>query len=135
VGAKLPCLGNLLRVQDSDTLDFTRRRAVAGAPGGCDGMLKLGIEGKAVIGVSSVKELPKNSMERIRFSVETFRGQKFADIRTYYLDTTSDEWRPSKKGLAITPVLWGEFVQKVEELGAQMEAQGLLVEAEVEAEN
>jgi len=84
--------------------------------------------------MSSVKQLPKNSMERIQFSIEEYRGKTYADIRTYYLDTTSDEWRPSKKGLAISPALWSEFTERILDLGLEMKQAGLLIEAEAEAE-
>ena len=91
----------------------------------------FGSEGKAVIGVDP---LPKNSIEQYRFTIEEYKGRSYADLRIYYLNSTTDEWKPSRKGLTISPALWGEFVKRIEELDAQLRAQGLLVEVEAEAE-
>lgn len=78
----------------------------------------------------AVEDMIKNSMEVIRFQITEYRGKPYADVRVFYRDV-DDKYKPSKKGLTISPEIWLEFVQRIEELSEQMEAQGLL-EAEGE---
>ncbi len=47
-------------------------------------------------------EIKKNEKERIRISVETYRGSQFVDCRVYWEDQEG-EWRPSRKGIALSP--------------------------------
>ena len=77
-------------------------------------------------------EIPKNSQEVLRLCVTEFKGKMYADIRCYYRDD-NDELKPTRKGLTLSPSLWTEFVQGIEQLGEQMEAMGLLQEGTVEA--
>ena len=51
-----------------------------------------------MISVATVIE--KNKREQIRIEVNEFRGQDLVDIRVYYQDQDSGEWKPSKKGIA-----------------------------------
>ena len=74
-------------------------------------------------------EIPKNSQEKIWLQVTEFRGKRYADLRVHYL-SDSDNWLPTRKGLTISPGLWTEFVQGIENLGKQMEEMGLLEEME-----
>ena len=54
----------------------------------------------------------------------------YADLRCYYRDD-NDELKPTRKGLTISPGLWTEFVQGIEELGEELEERGLLEKADV----
>jgi hypothetical protein len=47
-----------------------------------------------------IGEIQKNSTEKIRVSIESYKGHEFIDVRVYYEDDTG-EWRPTKKGIAI----------------------------------
>lgn len=55
-----------------------------------------------------IGEIQKNTTEKIRVSTESYKGYDFIDVRVYYEDDNR-EWKPSKKGIAISP-------DKVEEL-------------------
>ena len=77
-------------------------------------------------------EVSKNSVETIRFQVREYKGKRYADIRIFYRDS-DEELKPSRKGLTISPELWPEFVQGIERLGAELEAQGLLEKVEGKA--
>lgn len=48
-----------------------------------------------------IGEIKKNSTEKIKVSTESYKGHDFIDVRVYYEDDTG-EWRPTKKGIAIT---------------------------------
>jgi len=47
-----------------------------------------------------IAEIQKNTRERIRISIEEYRGHRLIDCRVYYEDDQG-EWRPTKKGIAL----------------------------------
>lgn len=47
-----------------------------------------------------IGEIQKNLKERIRVSMEEYRGHKFIDLRVYF-EAESGEWKPTKKGIAL----------------------------------
>ncbi len=48
-----------------------------------------------------VGEIQKNTRERIRVTIEEFKGHKFIDLRVYYPDSEGT-WRPTPKGIVLT---------------------------------
>lgn len=48
-----------------------------------------------------IGEIHKNSTEKIRVTLSEYKGYTFLDVRVYYEDD-SGEWRPTKKGIAIS---------------------------------
>lgn len=79
--------------------------------------------------MDAVCEVSKNSCETIRFQISEFKGKEYGDIRVYYRDSVTDELKPTKKGLTISPALWPEFVKGIKKLGEEMRERGLLTEA------
>lgn len=47
-----------------------------------------------------IAEIQKNLKERIRVSIEEYRGHKFIDLRVYF-EAENSEWKPTKKGIAL----------------------------------
>lgn len=47
-----------------------------------------------------ISEIEKNTKEKIRVSIEEFKGHMFVDCRVYFVDDTGT-WRPTKKGIAL----------------------------------
>ena len=47
-----------------------------------------------------IAEIQKNTRERIRISIEEYRGHRLIDCRVYYEDNQG-EWTPTKKGIAL----------------------------------
>lgn len=45
-------------------------------------------------------EVEKNMKERIRVSIERYRGSTFCDIRVYF-EAENGEWRPTRKGISL----------------------------------
>jgi hypothetical protein len=66
-----------------------------------------------------VYELTKNSREAIKFSLETFKGHRFIDMRVYAKEEGKDPV-PTKKGLPVSPILWPEFKRALAEVEAAM---------------
>jgi len=49
-----------------------------------------------------VGEIQKNSKEKIIVSINEFKGNKFVDLRVHYEEEGSGEYKPTKKGIAIS---------------------------------
>lgn len=54
---------------------------------------------------------PKNISERIEVWSEPYRGRDLVHARVHYLDEESGEWRPTKKGLSLSPELAEQVAQ------------------------
>lgn len=55
-----------------------------------------------------IAELEKNQKEKIRVSIEEYRGTRFVDCRVYWEDDQGN-WKPSKKGIALN----GDCIESV----------------------
>lgn len=60
-----------------------------------------------------MKEVQKNTQEKIRVEKREYKGREFVDVRTYYLDD-SGEWKPSQKGVTFRPDQLEEIVEALE---------------------
>ena len=49
-----------------------------------------------------IGEIQKNSREKIIASINEFKGNTFVDLRVHYEDDMSGEYKPTKKGLAVS---------------------------------
>jgi len=49
----------------------------------------------------TIYEFIKNSREIVRIQFSEFEGEDLLSIRVYYLDRSSDAWKPTRKGLAV----------------------------------
>lgn len=67
-----------------------------------------------------VCELEKNMREKIRVSLEYYRGTIFVDLRVYWQDEQG-EWRPSKKGIALSGACIGQVVEALGKASAKLE--------------
>ena len=50
-----------------------------------------------------ITEIKKNSTEVYRIYEKEYEGYKFIDVRIYYMDKNSGEYKPTKKGISIMP--------------------------------
>ena len=48
-----------------------------------------------------VGKLEKNSREEIQVKIVEKKGKKYLDIRVFWFDSNSDEFRPSQKGVTV----------------------------------
>lgn len=60
-----------------------------------------------------MKEVQKNTQEKIRVEKRKYKGREFVDVRTYYLDD-SGEWKPSPKGVTFRPDQLEEIIEALE---------------------
>jgi hypothetical protein len=66
-----------------------------------------------------VCELPKNSRAVTQFRLGEYRGHKFIDMRIFALEDGNDP-APTKKGLAVSPILWQQFKATLAQVEAAM---------------
>lgn len=78
----------------------------------------------------TVCELPKNSREAIRFQLGEFKGHKFVDMRIFVAGNGEigklPESIPTKKGLAINPHLWPQFLAALAQVTEALVTSGWL---------
>lgn len=67
-----------------------------------------------------IKDIDKGAGEIIRVEISEYRNQKYLNIRVWYTDKNSGEYKPTQKGVTIRPELFGELKEAL-----------LLAEAEV----
>ena len=60
-----------------------------------------------------IKDIPKSNTEIVRVEVSEFRGQKYLNLRIWYSDKESGEYKPSQKGIAVRPELYAELKEAV----------------------
>ena len=60
-----------------------------------------------------IAELEKNQKEKIRISIEEYRGARFVDCRVYWEDDQG-EWKPSKKGIALNDECINEVINALQ---------------------
>lgn len=52
--------------------------------------------------MSVIGEVQKNNTEKFVVEAKEFKGKHFVDVRIYYLEKNSEEWKPTKKGITLT---------------------------------
>ncbi len=62
--------------------------------------------------------IEKNGRERVEVSISVFKGRKFLDIRNYYFDSDSGEWKPTQKGVNVPVEMSHALFRAVKKVGA-----------------
>lgn len=65
-------------------------------------------------GADTMKEIQKNTLEKIRIQRTNFNGHELIDIRVYY-EAENGEWKPSKKGITFSLSLANEVIKGITE--------------------
>ena len=65
-------------------------------------------------GVGTMKEIDKNSMEKIRIERTNYKGYDLVSLRVYFQDKISGEWKPSPKGITFKVELIDEIISALE---------------------
>ena len=50
-----------------------------------------------------ITQIKKNSNEVYRIYEKEYEGYKFIDVRIYYMDRKTGDWKPTKKGISLMP--------------------------------
>lgn len=75
-----------------------------------------------------IASFQKNSQEEFRFSITTFKGREYADIRIFY-EKDGDHF-PSKKGITVSLDTWIEFREAIMKLELALVERNLMPSAE-----
>jgi len=59
--------------------------------------------------------IQKNPTEKIQVSEKEYKDNKYIDVRIWYLDEKSGEYKPTKKGVSFTEEHWADFIDKLNE--------------------
>ena len=55
------------------------------------------------------KDVPKGKGEIIRVEISEFKGQNYFNIRIWYTDKDSGEYKPTSRGVTLRPGLYSEL--------------------------
>lgn len=69
-----------------------------------------------------IHEFDRNSAEKIRFSLNSYQGSDYADVRIYY--QTDGEWRPTKRGVNVHIELIEDLYQGISKLRGAINGRG-----------
>ena len=58
-----------------------------------------------------IGEIQKNQKEKIIISTNEYKGHKYVDLRVQYEDESTKEYKPTKKGIAVNPMILPEVVE------------------------
>ena len=60
-----------------------------------------------------ITQIKKNSNEVYRIYEKEYEGYKFIDVRIYYQDRKTQEWKPTQKGISIMPNNAEEIINRI----------------------
>ncbi len=72
---------------------------------------------------TTILEVQKNSRERVRISVDRFKGLDYVVARIWYTDSTG-EFKPSRQAITLKPQLVPQLIQGLELAARAADAQG-----------
>ena len=78
-----------------------------------------------------IAQFEKNATEVVRVSLTEFRGRKLIDLRVYYTDDDG-EYRPTRKGIAISVDGYPEFRNAIARLDKVLLDQKLVTADDIE---
>ena len=61
-------------------------------------------------------EIQKRENEIIRISINKYQGHEYIDIRQFYREESSGEYKPTKKGCTFHPELLDEVIDALKKL-------------------
>ena len=67
------------------------------------------------------RDIPKGNDEILRVEITEFRGQSYLNIRIWYTDKESGQYKPTQRGIAIRPELYSDLKSAVLEAGEELQ--------------
>lgn len=62
------------------------------------------------------REIRKSNSQKIVISKSVFQGKEMIDIRIYFYDVDTGEWKPTKKGVSFSPDLAKDVIDGLSEV-------------------
>ncbi len=69
-----------------------------------------------------IAEIEKNMKERIRISIEEYRGSRFVDCRVYF-EGEDGAWMPTKKGIALNAESIADVIQALQKASKKLQGE------------
>ncbi|MCR4403860.1 MAG: transcriptional coactivator p15/PC4 family protein [Candidatus Acetothermia bacterium] len=63
-----------------------------------------------------IKAFERGAGQQLQIRLINFRGREYLDLRNFYLDE-NNEWKPTRKGIAIPTELYEELMAALQEVG------------------
>lgn len=82
----------------------------------------------------TITEIPKNSREKLVFTLAEYRGKLFLDIRTHVNPDNGGQPIATKKGVTIPPALYPQFRAALAQVEQAMVEQGWLDKEDLQGE-
>lgn len=60
-----------------------------------------------------IRDIDKGAGEIIRVEISEFKGQQYLNLRVWYTDKNSGEFKPTQKGITVRPDLYGALKEAV----------------------
>jgi len=60
-----------------------------------------------------IRDIDKGGGEIIRIETTEFKGNKYLNIRVWYQDKESGEYKPTQKGVALKPELYQQLKESI----------------------
>tara|TARA_E500000318_G_C3536390_1_gene202738 strand:- start:107 stop:340 length:234 start_codon:yes stop_codon:yes gene_type:complete len=60
-----------------------------------------------------ITQIKKNSSEVYRIYEKEYEGYKFIDVRIYYMDKETGEYKPTRKGISLMPNNVSEVIEGI----------------------
>ena len=70
-----------------------------------------------------VASFKRSATEEVRASIKDFKGRRYIELRIYYLEEKSDEWKPTRKGVSLSTEFMPELKNAVGSLEKELQAQ------------
>lgn len=71
-----------------------------------------------------IQDIDKGGGEIIRVEISEFKGQQYLNLRVWYLDKKTEEYKPTQKGITVRPEFYDDLKQAV--LAAEPEIRQIL---------
>ncbi len=56
-----------------------------------------------------IRDIDKGAGEIIRVEISEFKGQKYLNLRVWYMDQKTEEYKPTQKGITVKPELYDDI--------------------------
>ncbi len=71
-----------------------------------------------------IKEIEKNTKERIKVTLDEYRGYKFCSVRVYFEDDNG-QWLPTKKGITLNGDTIDPVIEALQSASKKLESKSV----------
>lgn len=62
-----------------------------------------------------IATIDRSDRERVQIAVNEYKGRKYLDLRIFYTTDAGETWRPTQKGVTVSPEHLDILIDAVEE--------------------